>query len=402
MTICKALLKYRYNAFKLEILEYCSLENLLEREQYYIDKYNPEYNILKFAGSSLGFKHSEATKEIMSKLAKGRTISTETLLKMKNKKVPEEVKLKISNTLKNRKVSIETRELISKAKLGQKPSKETLLKMALNNNKRQSITLINLETNLSKNFLFMKEAAEFLGTSHTQIRNYINRNKPYKGYKIILSNDFDNENSLNKTQSNELKYKSKYFNFNNLYMIILCSTLITLSLLSLSNIINEYLIIFENIHNKYISDLINIRTHYLEYMLNHRTNIYSYKNSELSIQVIDKLNKFCIPDSNLEKLKHFFYKEDVSIVKSILRDLITLDFKEESILSPTFNTKNPIINPLDPKNLPILRLEIPNKLLYHNLLSEGINKPKHVLNYESNLLFALINNLSPGSIKTPN
>ena len=31
---------------------------LIEREQYYIDKLNPEYNILKIAGSRLGANHT--------------------------------------------------------------------------------------------------------------------------------------------------------------------------------------------------------------------------------------------------------------------------------------------------------------------------------------------------------
>ena len=41
MVICKALLKYGYSAFRLEILEFCSMEELLDREQYYIDNYRP-------------------------------------------------------------------------------------------------------------------------------------------------------------------------------------------------------------------------------------------------------------------------------------------------------------------------------------------------------------------------
>lgn len=55
-----------YNAFTLDILEYCEKEELITREQYYIDKLSPSYNILKIAGSSLGFTHSEKTKSIMS------------------------------------------------------------------------------------------------------------------------------------------------------------------------------------------------------------------------------------------------------------------------------------------------------------------------------------------------
>lgn len=51
MTIYKALLKYGYAEFRLEILEYCSSDKLIQREQFYLDKFNPEYNTLKLAGS---------------------------------------------------------------------------------------------------------------------------------------------------------------------------------------------------------------------------------------------------------------------------------------------------------------------------------------------------------------
>lgn len=52
---------YNYENFSLEILEYCDRSIVINREQYYLDKYEPEYNILTKAGSSLGFKHSEQT-----------------------------------------------------------------------------------------------------------------------------------------------------------------------------------------------------------------------------------------------------------------------------------------------------------------------------------------------------
>lgn len=157
-----------------------------------MDKYEPEFKILKVAGSSLGFKHSEATKELMSQLTKGRTLSEETLLKMRSKTVSDEVKQRISTALKGRKLTsptgaTETLENMSKASQGRKASEETKLKLALNNNKRQSVTLINIETKESKEFLFMKQAAKYLGTSHTQVRNYYNKNKPYNGYVIKLN-----------------------------------------------------------------------------------------------------------------------------------------------------------------------------------------------------------------------
>lgn len=52
--IYSSLLKNGHSNFKLEIIEYCELSVLIEREQYYIDLLNPEYNILKTAGSLMG------------------------------------------------------------------------------------------------------------------------------------------------------------------------------------------------------------------------------------------------------------------------------------------------------------------------------------------------------------
>jgi len=41
--ICRALLKYGYSKFKIEILEYCEKEILLLREQYYLDLLKPSF-----------------------------------------------------------------------------------------------------------------------------------------------------------------------------------------------------------------------------------------------------------------------------------------------------------------------------------------------------------------------
>ena len=62
MIILKTLIKYGYSNFKLEILEFCNKDEVLAREQYYLDLLKPEYNILTVAGSCLGYKHSEETK----------------------------------------------------------------------------------------------------------------------------------------------------------------------------------------------------------------------------------------------------------------------------------------------------------------------------------------------------
>ena len=70
--ICRALLKHGYSNFKLEILEYCDPKNVIKREQYYMDLLNPEYNVLKTAGSSLGRKHSVEAKAKISQALLGK------------------------------------------------------------------------------------------------------------------------------------------------------------------------------------------------------------------------------------------------------------------------------------------------------------------------------------------
>ena len=54
--------KYGIDDFQFSILEYCPKDKLIEREQYYIDTLNPEFNICKIAKSCLGVIRSEETK----------------------------------------------------------------------------------------------------------------------------------------------------------------------------------------------------------------------------------------------------------------------------------------------------------------------------------------------------
>lgn len=75
--ISLSLIKYGYSAFSLEILEYCEPSEAVLREQYYLDLFQPEYNILKTAGSRAGHKHTEETK---AKLAAGWTPKRKALM----------------------------------------------------------------------------------------------------------------------------------------------------------------------------------------------------------------------------------------------------------------------------------------------------------------------------------
>lgn len=100
MIINRALLKYGYSNFKLIILEYCDTSVIIKREQYYINQLKPDYNINPTAGSSLGFKHSEYTKGIMSRVKRGLKFSELTRERMRISAIERLKRLGISGHLR--------------------------------------------------------------------------------------------------------------------------------------------------------------------------------------------------------------------------------------------------------------------------------------------------------------
>ena len=66
--------KYGENNFEFSILEKCEDSLLIEREQFYFEEINPEYNICKIAGSCLGIKFSDESnlKKSLSHAFKGK------------------------------------------------------------------------------------------------------------------------------------------------------------------------------------------------------------------------------------------------------------------------------------------------------------------------------------------
>jgi group I intron endonuclease len=156
MLICKALVKYGYTEFKLEILEFTARDTLIVREQYFLDKLHPEYNILKFSGSCLGYKHKEATKKWLSE--------------RKKKIVMDEP----------------TRELIRISLLGRIISPEAIEKKRLSDRSRQSVTITNLQTGEMKHLPYLSAASSFLGITRYMLSNYMLNNTACKGYNIVM------------------------------------------------------------------------------------------------------------------------------------------------------------------------------------------------------------------------
>lgn len=63
--------KYGENNFKFELIERCEKEMLINREQYWIDKLNPAYNVALNAGNTLGTKRTIEQKLNISASQKG-------------------------------------------------------------------------------------------------------------------------------------------------------------------------------------------------------------------------------------------------------------------------------------------------------------------------------------------
>jgi group I intron endonuclease len=223
LSISRALIKYGYSNFRLDILEYYdnSKLKLLEREQYYIDLLKPVYNIEKIAGSSAGRKLSDETKQLISESLKKRYLIHPSA--NKGKTHTEETKILMSiarkgskNPFYGNKHSEASKELIRKSKIGKKQSIET--REARSTTLGQPIYLykinkdLNLEVELSKinpllhkdklipnsaitasdnsvllekQFKSLRKLGEYLGVSHSTISSYLNSGKVFKGlYKI--------------------------------------------------------------------------------------------------------------------------------------------------------------------------------------------------------------------------
>lgn len=139
--ISRALLKYGYSGFRLDILEYCNTEQLIDREQYYIDLINPKYNILRVAGSSLGHKHYEAT---LAKLI-GRKLSSEHLVKL--------------------------REHLSKHNLSEEQRTKARARMLkINKDKAIEVEVLDTQIKETTKYSSIGEAAKGIGCAHTTIR----------------------------------------------------------------------------------------------------------------------------------------------------------------------------------------------------------------------------------------
>lgn len=160
MIIYKALLTYGFENFTLEILEYCEPSELLKKEQYYLDTLNPEYNILKTAGSRLGAKH---TKEALAKIKAGALNRSEDAL--------------IKNLEHLKKLNSSQKHKEHLAKLNSSPEHIAIQAFP--------VIVLNTENGESIEFRSISQAANYLQSHKETVRRYMMREKLYLDKYLI-------------------------------------------------------------------------------------------------------------------------------------------------------------------------------------------------------------------------
>lgn len=192
--IYRAILKYGYKNFSLDILEYCEKDNVLIREQYYIDLLKPKYNICNKAGSSLGRVIREETYLKLRKIRLNRLFLNsncdtlgEFLISYIDEKLNES-RIRIDKLYKK---FNEIRSLNES-----KVSLNTRMKILISIKTKQAVLVTDVSTGVTNKYLSARRAAEALNASSSTIMNKMHgRNKSlYKGkYLIRKQSSFDSD-----------------------------------------------------------------------------------------------------------------------------------------------------------------------------------------------------------------
>jgi group I intron endonuclease len=187
LIITRALIKYGYSNFAVIILEYCNKSDLLIKEQYYFDKLNPKYNILKIAGSSLNYKHSKETKAKISKSLKGIYVKEKSALfgRFHTEEAKKQMSLKKTgnnNPLFGKTHNKNTKKLMKQKALNRIHSEDTKLKMSIIHGNPINIyeKCSSEGFKLIGSFVSARRAGKLLGMSASTILKYKNSGEIFK------------------------------------------------------------------------------------------------------------------------------------------------------------------------------------------------------------------------------
>jgi hypothetical protein len=192
--------KYGESDFQFFMMLGCEKEYLIANEQFFIDSYNPFFNIAKIAGSQLGFKHSEESNRKNSESHKGRRPTEETRKKLgdshrgikkskesiqkiadanRRRHITDETRKKLSDSHKGKRPSEETRQKQSESRKGHLVSEETRLKISLSQiGKKRGPLSEELKKKISESHMGRRNSADAI------LRASIHRKRPVLQYDL--------------------------------------------------------------------------------------------------------------------------------------------------------------------------------------------------------------------------
>lgn len=137
-------------------------------ETKYISQIKPEYNILNLAENSLGFKHSQESKQKMKENWEKNT----------------DRKLKLRDQNKNKKFDIESREIYRTAAIQRyknQPNLRHKISLAL----RKTVIIYNDSGIIIGEYLGIRNMAREFKCCHKTINNCIKTGKKFRGYMTL-------------------------------------------------------------------------------------------------------------------------------------------------------------------------------------------------------------------------
>ncbi|GAB2622124.1 hypothetical protein GCM10027035_17560 [Emticicia sediminis] len=173
LPIIRAMQKYGMDQFCLIILEFNNKQSLIRSEQYWIDFITPSYNILTVAGSWLGNKHLEETKQKISTTIKG-----------KNHKLETKLNISLTRQKKDNPFYGKTHSLESKTIMSAYQSKRIV-----DPNPGISINVFSLDNNLLFTFKSIRETAKYLKADTRTINRFLDSNQLFRGEYYLRSKD---------------------------------------------------------------------------------------------------------------------------------------------------------------------------------------------------------------------
>lgn len=163
--------KYGEDDFSFLLIEEVDVDSLFLVEQKYLDDLNPAYNVCPNADGKRGYKHSEETKNKISKSLMGHKSG------FTGKKHSEETRKKMSEIHTGKKMSMAMKAKMRKRQLGKKQSEEVRRKI--------SNTLKKNATRAIEDQKIVEEIRLKYASSETSQRKLA---KEYSVSKIVISN----------------------------------------------------------------------------------------------------------------------------------------------------------------------------------------------------------------------